>query len=148
MRQQQIRQGDVLLVPTPKCPSAKAQSAIDHGRVILAYGEVTGHVHEVIGGTFMAEHNPSFVPHILSAAADDRAEPARPTDIFTIVPEDPDPVPAMTLCDEPDGARILVVRRDAVVRHAEHSPVALVPGHYEIIRQREYSPGAIRNVAD
>lgn len=42
------RQGDVLLIPTTKRPSAAAKRVTDHGRVILAYGEVTGHVHEVV----------------------------------------------------------------------------------------------------
>ena len=32
--------------------------------------------------------------------------------------------------------------------HDEHSTIAVPPGNYEIIRQREYSPEAIRNVAD
>lgn len=49
MRQQQIRQGDVFLRPTTDRPSAQARKVTDKGRVILAYGEVTGHAHEVIG---------------------------------------------------------------------------------------------------
>jgi hypothetical protein len=32
--------------------------------------------------------------------------------------------------------------------HEEHKPIVLPPGDYEITRQREYSPEAIRNVAD
>lgn len=32
--------------------------------------------------------------------------------------------------------------------HEEHSPITLPPGNYEITRQREYAPEAIRNVAD
>lgn len=39
----------------------------------------------------------------------------------------------------PDGCRIV---------HEEHAPITLPPGNYEIVRQREYSPEAIRNVAD
>ncbi len=39
----------------------------------------------------------------------------------------------------PEGARII---------HEEHSPITLPPGNFEIVRQREYSPEAIRNVAD
>lgn len=44
-----LRQGDVLLVPTKQRPSGKAKRVTDNGRVILAYGEVTGHAHEVVG---------------------------------------------------------------------------------------------------
>jgi hypothetical protein len=35
-----------------------------------------------------------------------------------------------------------------VVCHEEHAPVTLEKGAYRIRRQREYSPEAIRNVAD
>lgn len=32
--------------------------------------------------------------------------------------------------------------------HEEHAPIELPVGNYEVIRQREYSPEAIRNVED
>jgi len=32
--------------------------------------------------------------------------------------------------------------------HEEHATIALQPGKYRVTRQREYSPEAIRNVAD
>ena len=32
--------------------------------------------------------------------------------------------------------------------HDEHAPLALPAGNYEVLRQREYSPEEIRNVAD
>lgn len=34
------------------------------------------------------------------------------------------------------------------LEHDEHDTIQLPPGDYQIIRQREYSPEAIRNVAD
>lgn len=40
------------------------------------------------------------------------------------------------------------VNGPAVVVHEEHSSIKLEEGTYKIIRQREYSPEAIRNVAD
>lgn len=40
-----IRQGDVLVVPTTTIPADATPVARDQGRVILAYGEVTGHAH-------------------------------------------------------------------------------------------------------
>jgi hypothetical protein len=36
----------------------------------------------------------------------------------------------------------------AVLGHEEHAAISLPAGAYEVIRQREYSPEAIRNVAD
>lgn len=43
----QVRQGDVLLTQVKALPAAAVRKATDQGRVILAYGEVTGHAHEV-----------------------------------------------------------------------------------------------------
>jgi hypothetical protein len=43
-----IRQGDVLLVPVTTIPAGAIQVARDAGRVILAYGEVTGHAHAIV----------------------------------------------------------------------------------------------------
>lgn len=36
----------------------------------------------------------------------------------------------------------------ATVKHEEHAAISLPPGIYEITTQREYTPEAIRNVAD
>ena len=40
------------------------------------------------------------------------------------------------------------VRRATQLVHQEHSAIDLAPGTYRVRRQREYSPGAIRQVAD
>lgn len=45
--------------------------------------------------------------------------------------------------------RLLVVEADGVVlRHEEHAKLALPAGKYIVRKQREYSPAALRNVAD
>jgi len=44
--------------------------------------------------------------------------------------------------------RFLSVAGGAQVRHEEHATVNLPAGIYEVIQQVDYSPGAIRNVAD
>jgi hypothetical protein len=46
-----LRQGDVLLVPGVALPAAAKPVARDAGRVVLAYGEVTGHAHAVLDRT-------------------------------------------------------------------------------------------------
>lgn len=43
------RQGDVLLKPVDAIPVGLTAVPLDAGRVILAYGEVTGHAHAVVG---------------------------------------------------------------------------------------------------
>ncbi len=102
------RQGDVLIRRVPTIPTGLQPVPLDQGRVILAYGEVTGHAHAVIGddvGFFAAD-----------------------------------------LADLEQ--RFLRIESEAQVVHEEHSTITLPPGNYRVVRQREYTPEAIRNVAD
>lgn len=46
------------------------------------------------------------------------------------------------------GEQFLTVKEETSIEHQEHAPITLTPGHYRILRQREYTPEAIRNVAD
>ena len=41
------RQGDVLIIPTAKPTSKTTAIPLEAGRVVLAHGEVTGHVHAI-----------------------------------------------------------------------------------------------------
>jgi hypothetical protein len=102
------------------------------GRVILAHGEATGHHHEVVDAEGLAAIT----------------------------------IPAADFFEEPSGRRVLLVNRPCCLRHEEHDPIALDPanpqqvrqgdvllqpigdGAWEVRRQREYSPEAVRNVAD
>ena len=47
-------------------------------------------------------------------------------------------------------AIFMTVSGDAPValEHDEHDTISVPPGSYRVVRQREYSPEAIRNVAD
>lgn len=51
------------------------------------------------------------------------------------------------LLDVPAGV-YLDLPGDALLTHQEHDPIPLTRGAYQVIRQREYSPAAVRNVAD
>jgi hypothetical protein len=42
----------------------------------------------------------------------------------------------------------LSIEIETHIIHEEHKPIILVPGQYQVIRQREYSPEAIRTVID
>ncbi len=44
---EQYRQGDVILVHIERIPKKAQKVPRDQGRVILAYGEVTGHAHAI-----------------------------------------------------------------------------------------------------
>lgn len=106
---------------------------LEAGRIILAHGEASGHCHEVI----------------------------------EVAPQADDAIPAAQYFEEPGTRRrVLLVTRPCVLHHEEHGRIALDPavpvqarqgdvllnpigvGAWEVVRQREYSPEAIRNVAD
>lgn len=46
------------------------------------------------------------------------------------------------------GMFLSVRTAKAALKHEEHRTINLPPGNYRVSRQREYSPEAIRNVAD
>ncbi len=46
------------------------------------------------------------------------------------------------------GATFLAVPVKAELTHEEHGTIPITPGTYEVVRQKEYAPSAIRNVAD
>lgn len=114
---------------------AQAIDLREAGRIILAWGEVTGHHHEVV-----------------ERAHDDTVDSE---------------IPAAEFFEEPGtNRRVLLVSRPCVLRHEEHGLIVLDPakpeqvrqgdvllnpigpGAWEVVRQRDYSPEAIRNVAD
>lgn len=47
-----------------------------------------------------------------------------------------------------EGMYLSVGSGGVSIVHDEHDPIVLSRGNYEVIRQREYSPEEIRNVAD
>jgi hypothetical protein len=55
---------------------------------------------------------------------------------------------SVALLEAPGGERFVTAKRPSVLRHQEHGSITLPPGNYRVVRQREYSPEAIRNVAD
>jgi hypothetical protein len=87
-------------------------------RIILAHGEVTGHHHALETG--------------------DPADWWKQGEIFTANWK------PVTLA----GEVYVSLPSGGVVTHQEHSEIKLPVGNYRITRQREYSPEAIRNVAD
>jgi len=116
------RQGDVLI---KKVPSRKPVGRLlESGEVTLALGEVTGHSHRVMAVTGHAH------------------------EVIAEVPATETGVPPAQFFEEPSGKRFLFVNAPCALTHQEHGLIALAPGCYEVVRQREYSPEAIRNVAD
>lgn len=52
------------------------------------------------------------------------------------------------LSDAKMTRKMVTTARATKVTHQEHDPISLERGVYRVTRQREYSPEAIRNVAD
>ena len=104
MKTEMYRQGDVLLVKVEELPSG-AEELPPSDRIVLAYGEVTGHAHAV------AQMEARFY-----ALGDVRY-----------------------LAVGDAGAKLV---------HEEHSTIALNPGIYRIVHQREYVPNSSRLVLD
>jgi hypothetical protein len=59
----QLRQGDVYLRRIDKLPDGAKEVPLEGGRIVLAYGEVTGHAHAI------ADHTEAQVPAIGETAA-------------------------------------------------------------------------------
>jgi hypothetical protein len=105
MKKKLYRQGDVLIEYFgDKLPDGIKQLPADKNRVVLAYGEVTGHAHALTAKT--------------------------------------------STLYEWQGNRLLEITKETDLVHEEHSAITLAPGIYKIVQQREYTPEAIRNVAD
>lgn len=113
-----FRQGDVLIIPIR---SAKPGKRIprDNGRVVLAYGEATGHCHAIA-------HRGAE----LFELAEDRTK-------------DGDDVWARAA-----RILRISAKAGVELRHEEHATIRLPPGDYEVRRQREYAPDELRMVAD
>ena len=117
------RQGDVLImaVGAQEVGEQIARDMSckeDGGRVVLAYGEVTGHAHAI---------QSSAATLWEKKVAEQVAE-------------------ATTRALVAD--RILRLTAEVVLRHEEHDPIVLPAGDYIVRQQREYAPQELRNVAD
>jgi hypothetical protein len=122
----QLRQGDVQLQQVCKLPDGCTEIAPDGNRIVLAYGEVTGHAHAIY------DHI-----DISPAAADEIAENA----IARAQSK-------ARLWVAPNGERYLQVSKAVTLKHEEHTSHALQPGIYGLPTQMEYTPAELRRVAD
>jgi len=116
-----IRQGDVALIQVAALPDGCKAVPLDKGRIVLAYGEATGHAHAI------ADHG------ISAKAAAEIADAA---------------IARAKLWRAPSGERYLEVREPVHLKHEEHTQHAIPPGIYQIPTQVEYTPAELRRVAD
>lgn len=116
-----IRQGDVALIKVPKMPAGCTEVPLDKGRIVLAYGEVTGHAHAI-----EVEQITPRVKEIAEAV-----------------------IARARLWRASNGERFLEVMAPVSLKHEEHTEHVILPGIYHVPRQVEYvAPEITRNVHD
>lgn len=125
-----IRQGDVLLTPVAKLPTDCTEVPLDKGRIVLAYGEVTGHAHAI------ADHGQAVKPRQLGPEA-----AAEITEALIARTK-------AKLWRAPSGERFLEVKEAVTLRHEEHTQHTIPPGIYQVPTQVEYTPAELRRVTD
>lgn len=114
-----VRQGDVCITRIDGEASVGKPCKRDAGRIVLAYGEVTGHAHAIKDrGAALFELPPDMT-------------------------KDGDDVWAQAM------RILKVSAKGGVdLRHEEHGTIHLPAGEYKVTRQREYAPEELRMVAD
>lgn len=128
MKAQQIRQGDVQLQPVAKLPTNCTQVKPDGNRIVLAYGEVTGHAHAIYD--HITTHRAELAAAEIADSAIARAKAKA------------------RLWRAPDGVRYLEVTDAVTLEHEEHTAHTLYPGIYKQAIQVEYTPAELRRVTD
>ena len=117
----QVRQGDVLVTPV-KHPVdqndiGKLIKDSDKNRIVLAYGEVTGHSH-------------ALYPRLdIEEGISEKVE--KPVQLFEL--KNAEQYSDSSL----PGQRLLRLNTRALLRHEEHHGISLPPGDYVVINQVE-----------
>jgi hypothetical protein len=119
--EKQARQGDVFLKRVDAMPKGVEKMKREGGRVVLAHGEVTGHMHAIA-----EKHVQQFRAPVGKNEAGDFKLRAGGSMAVTFIKVD----------------------KPCLLTHDEHEAIQIQPGVYEVRRQREYQRGEIRQVAD
>lgn len=151
MNLNQFRQGDVLLQrvgDVGELPEGLVPVARDRGRVVLAYGEVTGHAHALLDpNAELVERPGTGECWLIVRASEPRLRTIRIEPGYTPpceVVEGP-----VRLSDHAGLVQVVVRTGGVILEHEEHGAIVLDrPGIYKLPGQREYAPEAIRNIAD
>ncbi len=145
------RQGDVLIERVGSLPAKLVTIAREQGRVILAHGEVTGHAHAISEpGTdlLQAENGDQFV-RVAGRQIKSRLKILRAWRGQVLVQHPKLGVMQFAADDITVRGEYAEIEGEfALLKHDEHTAQAVPAGLYRNIRQREYSPEEIRNVAD
>lgn len=154
---QQYRQGDVLIERVASLPSNLTKQKPEAGRIILAHGEVTGHAHAFdrkAATKFLTEKGEEFF-EVKGVTIHTELPLLRQWKNQVMVKHPHLGVLEFALSDVTvRGDRVSIAGDFGLLTHDEHATHAIPAGFYKggsgngIVRQREYTPEAIRKVAD
>lgn len=144
----QYRQGDVFLEEISEIPADVKVAVEDRRGIVLAEGEVTGHHHR-FGPQFRTvkmytnDEGSRFINVMGTGTPRVRELSKALNDDITQVNPLPPAVRELLRNEALDLGAV-------PLQHEEHGELVLPPGNYKMDGgvQREYSPGAIQNVAD
>jgi hypothetical protein len=153
----QYRQGDVLIESVEKLPSGLTQAKPEHGKTVLAYGEVTGHHHafdledctkytDKDGGEFF-EVKGKEIKASLKIVRQWKNQVLVEHPTHGLIEFSKDQVKI-------EGGKALISDWFGFLKHDEHYTQAIPKGFYKgagadkTVHQREYSPQEIRRVQD
>ncbi len=119
----QIRQGDLFMIEAGQIDLSPFKAAKNVNKITLLDGEATGHVHQVTGGDVA-----TFYP------ATDLME-----QLFK---------KSVTVLDDDVQLLGALQTGENAVTHQEHGTIQIGSGIHWVLRQREYTPQAIRRVMD
>lgn len=131
-----IRQGDVALIRVDVLPQGVEEVVSqDCARVVLAYGEVTGHAHAIYGEEMAHVHVwAAGMVKYLEVLATAKANFSQ-----SIIVVGADGVPI-----EMEAG----VHSGVVLKHEEHTYQLIPPGIYKLPVQTEYTPAELRRTVD
>ena len=124
-------QGDVLLVPVKSIPSNVTLQKREDDRVILAYGEVTGHSHHIVD-----KNCSSWI------GEDDKVW----LEVNKLIEEVGKKSGPKKKRVEDKGVTLLHGNYHTQEFGTDHGEIKLPPGKYEVRQQREYVPSVENNV--
>lgn len=121
-----IRQGDVMLVKVPKIPNGCVEVPGQERKIVLAWGEQTGHHHRIEDHINVDWSGAGKIADAAIGLAGRRAR----------------------LLQATNGTRYLEVAETVNLTHEEHTAHAIPPGYYELPQQMEHSAERMRRVVD
>lgn len=140
-----IRQGDVALLQVASLPAGCTLVEGQEKKIILAWGEVTGHHHRIEDHVRSASESVAEVDAALQLGLESISA-GRSHEIADAAIERAR-VKAR-LWKAPNGETFLEVLQPVTLRHEEHTAHEIPPGIYKQPTQVEYTPAELRRVAD